>query len=319
MRWLRWALWLAGLVLLGALALWLIGPREEVDLSGFDIVLPEDLDGYLRDRETAAGAAPGTEATILWAGSPGARTPLALVYLHGFSATRAELSPVAEEVAAALGANLYLARLAGHGLPGAAMAGPTATDWVRDAAEAVAIGRRLGERVVVIGTSTGATFAVLAAQAGEEADAYVLVSPNFRIRNRAAMLLTWPAARWWVPLVTGRERSWVPQTPDHARWWTERYPTVALLPMAAAVLAARAAPVERIRAPVLAVFRDGDQVVDPAATRVLLARWGGPVTILNPEPVAGDDPENHVIAGAILSPGATPEMIRALAGWIGGI
>ena len=297
------------------------GPHEDVGLPVFDArALPADLDAYLAAEEAQVpGITPGTAKGIVWAGAAGVRTPVALVYLHGYSATRQELSPVAEQVAARLGANLYFARFAGHGLPGAALAQVTPADWVRDAGEALAIGRRLGETVVVIGTSTGATWAVLAAEAGAVADAYVFVSPNFRVKNPAARLLTLPFARIWVPWLVGPEREWTPQNAGHGRYWTTRYPSVALVPMAASVQAAREAGVWQIAAPVLAIFRDADEVVDETETRALLARWGGKVTIVNPAPVAGDDPENHVIAGAILSPGATPGVIDAMAGWIGGL
>lgn len=307
-------------IVLAAAALWAFGPREPVDMSGFDGTLPEDLDGYLAKAEAGVpGITPGAEKGILWAGAAGAKTQVAIVYLHGYSATRAELSPVTEDVGKRLGANVYFARMTGHGVPGAELARATVGDWVRDATEAVAIGRRLGDRVVVIGTSTGATFAVLAAEAGAGADGYVLVSPNFRVNNPAAALLTLPFARTWAPWIVGADRAWEPQNEGHAKWWTHRYPTVALIPMAAAVQTARKADFGAIKVPVLAIFRDEDQVVDEAETRAVLARWGGKVTILNPEPGPDDDPDRHVIAGAILSPGATPQVTDAIAAWIGGL
>jgi hypothetical protein len=131
--------------------------------------------------------------------------------------------------------------------------------------------------------------------------------------------LTLPFARVWSPWNAGREREWQPQNEAHGRYWTTRYPSAALVPMAAAVQAARNAGVGRITAPVLAIFRDADEVVDAAETRSLLARWGGAVTILNPEPVAGDDPQNHVIAGAILSPGSTPAVVEAITAFVEGL
>jgi esterase/lipase len=312
--------WLGRLLLAlvaGVAVVWAFGPRETVALTRFEASLPADLDGYLAAGEARVpGIAEGVRKGIVWAGAPGARTQLALVYLHGYSATRKELSPVAETLAARLGANLYFTRLTGHGVPGAALARATPADWLRDAGEALAIGRRLGERVVVIGTSTGATLAVLAAAAGDQADGYVLVSPNFRVNSAAAVLLEQPYARRWVPWLVGAERQWEPQNEGHARYWTTSYPTVALVPMAVAVKAAREADLGAIRAPVLAIFRDADQVVNAAETRRVLARWGGAVTILNPAPVAGDDPSGHVIAGEILSPGATPAVIAAIGDWL---
>ena len=87
---------------------------------------------------------PGAAKRILWAGEKGARTPLAIVYIHGFSGSAEEIRPVPDEVARTLGANLYFSRLAGHGRRPAAMAEPDAGDWIEDMAEAMAIGRRLG-------------------------------------------------------------------------------------------------------------------------------------------------------------------------------
>lgn len=66
--------------------------------------LPEDLDGWLAEQEQKFGdIVPGTEKQIFWAGEAGARTPLSIVYLHGFSATLGEIRPVPDRVAAALG------------------------------------------------------------------------------------------------------------------------------------------------------------------------------------------------------------------------
>lgn len=150
---------LAGLILVLGLALaaaWAVAPREPFDLvPAFDDgALPADLDNYLAAREaTVGGIVPGTEKRILWAGAKGVRTAWAVVYLHGFSATSEEIRPVPDVVAKGLGANLYFARFAGHGLGPDRFAGPSVNDWMIDVAEALAIGKRIGERVLVIATS----------------------------------------------------------------------------------------------------------------------------------------------------------------------
>ena len=59
-----------------------------------------------------------------------------------------------------LGANLFYTRLTGHGQDGAAMAEGSVNAWINDYAEAMAIGRAIGDKVVVIGTSTGASLAI---------------------------------------------------------------------------------------------------------------------------------------------------------------
>ena len=73
------------------------------------------------------------------------------------------MRPLPDKVAAALGANLFYTRLTGHGQDGAAMAEGSVNAWINDYAEAIAIGRAIGDKVVVIGTSTGASLATWAA------------------------------------------------------------------------------------------------------------------------------------------------------------
>lgn len=307
------------LVLAGA-ALWLFGPYEPVDLSAQAVTVPEGIDAHLAESEARFDdIVPGTEKRVVWAGAPGARTPLAVVYIHGFSATSEEIRPVPDRVAEALGANLFFTRLAGHGRDGAAMAEPAVADWMHDLDEALAIGRAIGERVLVIGTSTGATIAAVAAQDDSRAEGvagFVLVSPNFRIKTGSAALLTWPAARTWVPWLVGPTRSFAPDNELHARYWTESYPVTALMPMAALVKAVRELDFSTVTAPVLVSYSESDMVVDGETTTALLADWGGPLTVdVVAAPQEGMDPSNHVIAGDILSPGRTDAAVATILDW----
>lgn len=310
----------AGLLLL---LIWAFVPREPAQLRPVQVDLPGDLPGdltaWLATRE--AGIAPDLAARIDWAGAAGQQTDLALVYLHGFSASPAELQPVPERVAAGLGANLYVARLTGHAQGGEALAGARLTDWWRDTAEAVAIGQRIGRRVVLMGTSTGATLAAEAARdpvLGQGIDAVVLISPNFGLRNRAAGLLRWPLARWWVPLVAGKTRCFQPVNAAHATGWTSCYPTVATLPMAALVGHARRGDYRAARQPVLMIWSKDDQVIDPRFIAPVADTWSGKVAQRTVTPGPGDDPSRHVIAGDILSPGMTQAVARMIQDWLQG-
>jgi len=305
-------------------ALWLTSPDERLPPQsairpGFPPDLPvERIDSWLLAREAGVpGLIEGTDKTVVWAGAPGRRTPLALVYLHGFSASRGELEPVPQVVAAALGANLFLTRLAGHGQGGAALGRVRAADWALDLDEAVGLGRRLGSRVVLIGTSTGGSLAALAAAdpaLREGLAGLVLVSPNFGLHSAQARVLDLPHVRRWLRWVAGTERGFDPQSSEHARAWTTRYPVEAMIAMRAVQRQAAAADYAGIDLPVLALLAEGDTVVDPAATRRVLAGWGGPVRI---EVIEGaDHRDQHVIAGRILSPSTTDRVAGLIAGWI---
>ena len=190
---------LAGLVLVAA-AIWIFAPKEPIvpDVAFDPASIPSDLDGYLAQAEDGIpNLTDGVAKRVIWAGEAGKKTELSVVYLHGFSATSEEIRPVPDRVAQALGANLYYTRLRGHGRDGPAMAEARAGDWVNDTAEALEIGRRIGDRVVVISTSTGGTLATLAATDGSqptEVVAQVFFSPNYGL-NSPCLLYTSPSPR----------------------------------------------------------------------------------------------------------------------------
>ena len=311
---------LAALVLVG-LALWFGVPRTDVERSidFSEANIPSDLDGYLSQREAQfSDIRPGDSKRILWAGAKGQKTPLAIVYVHGFSSSLAEIRPVPDEVAKALGANLYFTRLAGHGRDGAAMAAASAEDWLFDMAEAMAIGRRLGERVIVIGTSTGGTLAALAAtdpQLNEGLAGTVLISPNFGLHAPAQWILDAPLVEYWGAVVAGETRNFTPLNEEQAKHWTTKYPTAALYPMARLIRAARGADYGQAKTPVLVLYSTADQVIDPARILPVIDAWGGPAQMEARTMQGDDDPFAHVIAGDIMSPGQTEETIRIITDW----
>ena len=110
-----------------------------------------------------------------YAGYPKSKIPISIIYLHGFSATRQETKPVSDIVAQELGANLYYTKLTGHGQDWQALAKATVNDWLNDTVEALEIGRQLGDKVVVIGTSTGESLAVWLASNENKEDILALV------------------------------------------------------------------------------------------------------------------------------------------------
>lgn len=309
-------------ILIGAV-LWWFGPYEKVDLkAGFDPRrFGEGVQVYFESVESGFDdITPGTQKRVIWRdGFKERRTPVSVLYVHGFSATSEEIRPVPDRVAEALGANLVFTRLTGHGRGGAAMAEATVNDWIGDMAEGLAAARAVGDRVVVMATSTGATLAALAALDPELSDgvaAMILVSPNFGIHDPAAVVLTLPAARYWVPLAVGETRSFEPVNDRQAKYWTTSYPVVALMPMAALVQTAARADYADVSIPALFWLSDADQVVRPDISRRVAAGWGGGADIHAVTMGPGDDPFAHVVAGDILSPGQTEAAVSGMLDWL---
>lgn len=305
---------LAGLIML----IWIFGPREPGDFNPPEISeLPKDLDAWLYQDE--AGIRPEVSRRIVWAGRPGAKTPVAIVYLHGFAATSQEIRPVPDLIAAWRGANLYFARLSGHGLDGESLDAARVEDWAGDVTEAVAIGKRIGEKVVVIGSSTGGTMAALAArdpELGKSIDGVVLISPNFGLRNRWVFLARQPLARRWLPMLGGRERCFDASSKRNRVYWTYCYPLTAIFPMTALVAEAANGDYTEADQPVLALWSEDDQVVSSVATQRVLNGWGGKVVRAPVAMGPGADPIAHVLAGDILSPGQTAPVATRINGWI---
>ncbi|MTD99533.1 alpha/beta hydrolase [Paracoccus sp. YIM 132242] len=313
MFWLRLALALAA----GLALVWIFGPRDRLRPDPVTVGLPADPQAWLAARE--AGIRPEVASYLQWAGQPGQATDLAILYVHGFSASPAELRPLPEDLARQLGANLLAIRLTGHGQGGADLASARAQDWWRDLAEGLAAARQLGRRVVVLGMSTGATLTALAArdpQTGRAMDGVVLISPNFTLRGRGAWRLDLPFARTILRLTGDPERCFVTRNALHRARWTSCYPARAVLPVGALVRQARRGDYRAARVPALFVWSDADRIIDHRASARVAAGWGGGATVLKVTPGPNDDPDGHVIAGEALSPGLTRDLVPAIAGWI---
>ena len=304
-----------------ALGVYLATPSRLVN-SAVDPDLPPDLDSYIAERERGVrehyGVIPETEKRISWR-QPGERTEYVVVYLHGFSSTRQAFAPTAELVAEALAANLFETRLAGHGLEREPLTAFRAEDWLDDAAEALAIGARLGEKIVLIGTSTGATLAV--AMAGQPAfdavAATVLVSPNFGPANEDAELLTGLAGPLVARLLVGDTHSWEPHNELQARFWTTSYPIDAAVEMMRLVDFAKSRLPLDLDSDLLVIMSPADRVVSPQAARQAI----GNIRARRKEVIemAGSgDPKNHILAGRILSPHTTAEVVAAIVGFVHG-
>jgi hypothetical protein len=103
-----------------AVGLFLAGPRATLEPQTSAVQLPADLERYLADSEARyPDITPGAEKTIVWAHPNQRQTDLAIIYLHGYSATRQETAPLSDQLARQLEANLFYTRLSGHGRGGA--------------------------------------------------------------------------------------------------------------------------------------------------------------------------------------------------------
>lgn len=308
--------------LLILLVVWVMGPRSTVRRAPLEIpVIPDDVDAYLQARESAAREPikNGLQAEVIWAFPDKRKTKRALVYLHGFSSSRGELSPVLERLANQWGSNVFFTRLKGHGgETGSMLKGLALDDWMRDALEARAIGEAIGEQTVLVGTSHGGLLSSWVATVEgfrSKPSAVILVSPNFAPADPRTRLLVLPWARQVLPLVFGRQRDWDPQNSGHEYFWNTVYPSDALFPMMAQVNFITPRSPDALDVPVLVLYSQMDSTVDPVAIEQAFTRFPGQEKRIVEIKHVGDQ-NQHILAGDILSPESTESVIAEMQGFI---
>ena len=275
------------------------------------------LDKLIEDSENEIlNIRPDTEKKIIWANQNKVKTKISLIFIHGFSATRAELDPVIEMLGKELNANIFFTRLRGHGLDGEALAEATFDDWMIDTKEAIDIGNAIGDKLILIGCSTGCSLIHANLQYINNAAAVIYVSPNFGSKSFLGKLLIIPGAKWFIPFIFGKEYSFVPRNADHARCWTTSYPIKALFAVKDSVVAAYKVKHIKIKQPVLFYFSDDDQVVSAKATRKIISKMGNNVSIHNPILTNTDDSSQHGVLGDILSSSQTNSGVKKILSWL---
>lgn len=212
--------------------LYLLGPKPDAPtLKDYSFSLPDSLnalEAQINAQEKAVkGIREDNQARIIWADSLQKKpTDVALLYVHGFSASQEEGDPVHTNLAKKYHANLYLARLAGHGIDlGDSTMKNLTTDQVLESVEkALAITKKLGKEVIVVGTSFGGALTLYLASRHPEIKAIVLYSPCIEIFDKNAAALDNPWGKKLATAIMGSEiRDFKPYNPLHAKYWSTHY------------------------------------------------------------------------------------------------
>ena len=175
-----------------------VGPKLPV--TALPVGLPDipvgidSITRYVEGKEKQYPVKPDNEGIIVWGDSVARPTEYVLLYLHGFTASRREGYPITHDFLQEFKVNAYLPRLAGHGLITAEpLLDMTPARLYGSAQEALAVAHKLGKKVIIMATSTGCTLALmLAADFPELVDGLILYSPNIKIKNPLASLLSGP-------------------------------------------------------------------------------------------------------------------------------
>ena len=308
MRLLRILLYIIGVLII----VYLFGPRPDTPAYKTDMpAVPQlvSLDTFVAAQEATHQLRLNNQARIVWANdSSKQKTDYALVYIHGFSASQEEGNPVHRNIAQQFGCNLYLARLAEHGIDTTEqLMNLTADNYWESAKQALAIGKQLGNKVILMGTSTGGTQALqLAATYPNDVAALILYSPNIAVNDPNAWLLN---DHWGLQIAKlvkgGNYNNPDDERPIYKQYWNKPYrleATVALEEMLETTM--NKSTFSKIKQPVLLLYyykdeEHQDKVVKVSAMKEMFAQLA--TDTLHKRAIALPNTGDHVMASPIKS------------------
>jgi esterase/lipase len=228
---------LLGLVAL-IVAVYLVGPKPaSPQLAVPEFVIPDDLtriEQMVQEDTKTPYLKANNQSHLIWADSIPKKTEYVLLYLHGFSASPEEGHEMAVTFAKRYHCNLYNPRLYGHGLEEEEpMLDMNAEKLFHSAAHALAVAKKLGEKVIVMATSTGATLTMPLAANQDKIHSMIFYSPNFGLADPNSKWLSKPWGLAIVRQVIGSNYyTWDADEYGH-KYWTTRYRLEALIELQA--------------------------------------------------------------------------------------
>jgi esterase/lipase len=265
------------------------------------------LDASIAAMEATHQIKPNNQAKIIWADSSKTQTDYAIVYLHGFSASQMEGDPVHQNIAKQFHCNLYLARLAEHGIDTTEdLMNLTAEKYWESAQLAYAIGKQIGKKVILMSTSTGGTLALQLAANYPEIAGLILYSPNIEIFDPSAPLLNNP---WGLQIGrTVLKSNYVDikyKDSAYPKYWNSHYRIEAVVALQNLLEATMTeATFKKIHQPTLALYyykdeAHQDNVVKVKAIQKMIQQIATPSNLKME--MAIPNAGNHVLASPIVS------------------
>jgi len=213
---------IGSIVLLVFLLIFALGPRPKKFELNNDLPTLEQAEPSI--------IKPENENYFWFADSLKSKTQYVILYLHGFSASPMEGRPVMQDIAKHYGCNLYAPRLQAHGLISKEpMLEFDNSSYWESVKAAYVKAKTLGDSVIVMGTSTGCTAALLLASRFSEIHSLVLYSPNIDLYDSRSFLLTMP---WGLQLArTVKKGNYHAFTGPEGteKYWTTKYRLEALV------------------------------------------------------------------------------------------
>ncbi len=207
--------------------IYFLGPREKFETvdpspfkSNFNIQMVE---AYVNDKESKiSDIKPDNQSQFYWRDRNN-KTDYAILYLHGYSASHGECQPILKNLADRYNANSYW-----HRSPKAGRSDPdilkdlTPKELIDSAKEAIAIAKSIGNKLIIVSTSTGSTLATYLAAHDASIHAMIMTGPNFDLYDSNSHLMTKPWGKFLLEkIVGGKHRTWSTSSAAQKYWTTK--------------------------------------------------------------------------------------------------
>jgi pimeloyl-ACP methyl ester carboxylesterase len=267
----------------------------------------DSLIKFIDQKEKQHKVKQGNNSKIIWFDSLHKKTEYAIVYLHGFSASHEEGNPIHTNISKKFGCNLYLSRLADHGIDTTEeLLNMTAENLWESAKEALAIGKQLGHKVILMGTSTGASLALHLASEYSDINSLILMSPNIAINNPTAWVLNNHWGLQIARMVNGSKYNYANDSfVLYKNYWNWKYRIEALVQLQEYLETAMIKEkFDKINQPVLCLYyykdeQHQDQVIKVSDVKKMLNQLKTPEEFKIQKAIP--NAENHVLGSYVLS------------------
>jgi pimeloyl-ACP methyl ester carboxylesterase len=302
-----------GVILLVLVIVYLVGPRPATPQLNAQLpVLQQNLatlEKTLAESEAKVpNLKPDNQARIVWFDTTQKKkTPYSVVYLHGFSASYREGYPVIADFAMRYGCNAVWNRMPGHGIADEdAYLEITPEKMLESARQAVAIGQAIGDKVIIIATSTGGALAYYLASENPQIHALITYSPLIDFYESALNIMDKPWGLQLSRLVMGGKYQIAPKSSTKVKqYWSTKYRlegAVALKSLIAAI--AKPAIFSKVKQPVFLgyYYKDEaqqDKLVSVKAMQEMFKQLGTAPNLKREK--AFPNVRNHVIASELMS------------------
>lgn len=301
------------IILVALVLIALLGPRpkfEKIDPDIPDLNVPLDqLETHISLKEKfIKDLKQGNGSKIIWKDAAKQKTKYSLLYLHGFSASGEEGAPLHQDLAAKYGMNLYVPLLEGHGRKSErSFEHLTPKTYMDSAKDALRVASLLGDKVIIMGCSTGATLgSYLAAHEPDLVGGLLFYSPNIDLYDTNSRIFTWPWGRQLLKQVIGGEFYTVDYSGNEgANYWNDKYHINGLIALKGLINQTMTQETfSKIKAPTLICsFYKDEQVHDKVVSHKAMQRFYDQITTppAYKEYIKFPDVSGHVFTSHIFS------------------